>query len=171
MDDANEPKPKTPEEIKQEKFNAINKAIAEKDTEITKVEEDKNKILRAETKTLKELAEEIAKSDNLESDDPAKLSKEERDKKELALKTQIAKRDKILEEKIEITRALRDERADLSNQITYINGTRFQYLDNIDEENSKVSVSLYGIIQRPGFIDDNLISTSKIEKFNKKRKQ
>ena len=53
MDDANEPKPKTPEEIKQEKFNAINKAIAEKDTEITKVEEDKNKILRAETKTLK----------------------------------------------------------------------------------------------------------------------
>ena len=169
MDDANEPKPKTPEEIKQEKFNAINKAIAEKDTEITKVEEDKNKILRAETKTLKELAEEIAKSDNLESDDPAKLSKEERDKKELALKTQIAKRDKILEEKIEITRALRDERADLSNQITYINGTRFQYLDNIDEENSKVSVSLYGIIQRPGFIDDTLIATSKIEKYNKKR--
>ena len=169
MDDANEPKPKTPEEIKQEKFNAINKAIAEKDTEITKVEEDKNKILRAETKTLKELAEELAKSDNLESDDPAKLSKEERDKKELALKTQIAKRDKILEEKIEITRALRDERADLSNQITYINGTRFQYLDNIDAENSKVSVSLYGIIQRPGFIDDTLIATSKIEKYNKKR--
>ena len=167
--DKNEPKPKTPEEIKQEKFKAINKAIAEKDTEITKVEEAQNKILREETKTLKELAEEITKSDNLESNDPAKLSKEDRDKKELALKTQIAKRDKILEEKIEVTQALRDERADLSNRITYINGTRFQYLDNIDEENSKVSVSLYGIIQRPGFIDDKLIETSKIEKYNKKR--
>jgi len=167
--DKNEPKPKTPEEIKQEKFKAINKAIAEKDTEITKVEEAHNKILRAETKTIKELAEEITKSDNLESNDPDKLSKEDKDKKELALKTQIANRDKILEEKVEVTQALRDERADLSNRITYINGTRFQYLDNIDEENSKVSVSLYGIIQRPGFIDDKLIETSKIEKYNKKR--
>ena len=61
-----------------------------------------------------------------------------------------------------------NERVDLSNRYTYDNGTRFEYFNNIDEKRSKVSVLLYGIIQRDGTIIENRpIAESPVKKYKK----
>ena len=70
----NEPKPKKPEEIKQEKFDKIVKDVADMDAEIEKLRQ----VIKAQSKVqydyLNKLAAEINASDELPESDKAKLT-------------------------------------------------------------------------------------------------
>lgn len=155
-----EPKSKTLDEILNE--------IAEKDTEIEKLEKERAVIAKENTE-IEKLTDIINKSDELPETDTAKLSKEDRAKILEKRELKITDLDKKLEVKTDAIQVLQNERNDLSNRIDYLNGTRFQYSDNIDEKNSKVSVSLYGIIQSEGkIIEDKEIAVSETKKYKKK---
>ena len=162
------PKTKTPEEIKKEKFEAISNDIAKKDTEIEELVKEKGIFTKKSIDIIEKLNSEIINSDNLVEGDTNKLSKETRDAKIKEVEEKTTNLAKKLEEKTDAIRSIRNDRGDLNNQINYINGTRFQYSDNIDEKKSKVSVSLYAIIQRDGQIfEDTEIAVSKSERYKK----
>jgi len=155
-----EPKSKTLDEILNE--------IAEKDTEIEKLEKERAVIAKENTE-IEKLTDIINNSDELPKTDKAKLSKEDRAKILEERELKINDLDKKLEVKTDAIQVLQNERNDLSNRIDYLNGTRFQYSDNIDEKNSKVSVSLYAIIQSEGkIIEDKKIAVSETKKYKKK---
>ena len=164
----NEPKPKKPEEIKQEKFDKIVKDVADMDAEIEKLRQ----VIKAQSKVqydyLNKLAAEINASDELPENDKAKLTQTALDAKikEFNLKEEAnAKYQRDARHQVSI---LVNKRADLDSQYGYINGTRFEYSNNINEKRSKVSVTLYGIIQEGGrIIANDPIAISKEVRYKK----
>ena len=161
--------------------------LAGLDDEIKKLTTEIYDELSPKDARIKELTEVIESSDKLKDGADNKLSTAERaasltelnlitkekakilDGKQVKdLELKIAARAKKLDDKTEEARILRNERAELDNQYVAKNGTRFEYSNNIDEKKSRVSVSLYGIIQEDGrIIADDRIAISKEVKYKK----
>jgi len=153
---------------KTKKLDEILTELADKDAEIKKLQVASKTEIAAMDAEIKKLNEVIITSDKLPKDDKLKLTPGDLANKIKDLELKITNRTKKLETDAEKIRVQLNERAVLDNQIEYINGTRFEYSDNINEKKSNVSVSLYGIIQRDGIIVWNKpIATSKVEKYKK----
>lgn len=153
---------------KTKKLDEILTELADKDAEIKKLQVASKTEIAAMDAEITKLNEVIITSDKLPKDDKLKLTPGDLANKIKDLELKITNRTKKLETDAEKIRVQLNERAVLDNQIEYINGTRFEYSDNINEKKSNVSVSLYGIIQRDGIIVWNKpIATSKVKKYKK----
>jgi hypothetical protein len=153
---------------KTKKLDEILTELADKDAEIKKLQVASKTEIAAMDAEIKKLNEVIITSDKLPKDDKLKLTPGDLANKIKDLELKITNRTKKLETDAEKIRVQLNERAVLDNQIEYINGTRFEYSDNINEKKSNVSVSLYGIIQRDGIIVWNKpIAISKVKKYKK----
>jgi hypothetical protein len=153
---------------KTKKLDEILTELADKDAEIKKLQVASKTEIAAMDAEITKLNEVIITSDKLPKDDKLKLTSGDLANKIKDLELKITNRTKKLETDAEKIRVQLNERAVLDNQIEYINGTRFEYSDNINEKKSNVSVSLYGIIQRDGIIVWNKpIATSKVKKYKK----
>ena len=153
---------------KTKKLDEILTELADKDAEIKKLQVASKTEIAAMDAEITKLNEVIITSDKLPKDDKLKLTSGDLANKIKDLELKITNRTKKLETDAEKIRVQLNERAVLDNQIDYINGTRFEYSDNINEKKSNVSVSLYGIIQRDGIIVWNKpIATSKVKKYKK----
>jgi len=151
---------------KTKKLDEILTELADKDAEIKKLQVASKTEIAAMDAEIKKLNEVIITSDKLPKDDKLKLTPGDLANKIKDLELKITNRTKKLETDAEKIRVQLNERAVLDNQIEYINGTRFEYSDNINEKKSNVSVSLYGIIQRDGIIVWNKpIAISKVKKY------